>query len=402
MTAKIRSLVSKKKKRYKEDGFNLDLTYIYDNIIAMGFPADKLEGVYRNPIDEVVRFLDSKHYNHYRIYNLCSERHYDSSKFHNRVAEYPFDDHCPPSVELLRAFCEDVDNWLAQDKRNVAAIHCKAGKGRTGVMICAYMLHKGLVADSTSALNYYGEKRTHDNRGVTIPSQIRYVDYYQELVKFNLNYRPIGIILCSIHLEPTPPNFINTHFVIYHLDQHNRCTKINGPVEVETSPSTLSNSSITTNTIGCMPNNNMIVDDKPNANSTTTTTTTAPATTTTSFQPSDLDVQQQLLQQQQPIEYYFEDPLYLNGDIRIEFYQQKSKIIKKEKLFSFWFNTFFAVGLQNSNQRRYGVDGTSNDLNLVFYKQHLDKAYKDTTHKIFGEDFKVILKFKRAPPPSVL
>jgi len=379
MTAKIRSLVSKKKKRYKEDGFNLDLTYIYDNIIAMGFPADKLEGVYRNPIDEVVRFLDSKHYNHYRIYNLCSERHYDSNKFHNRVAEYPFDDHCPPSLELLRAFCEDVDDWLAQDKRNVAAIHCKAGKGRTGVMVCAYMLHKGLVADSTSALNYYGEKRTHDNKGVTIPSQKRYVDYYQELVRINLNYRPIGIILCSIHLEPTPPNFINTHFVIYHLDQHNRCTKINGPVEVDTPPSTASNSSITTNTSGCTINN--MVDDMKNSNT---------------FQPSDDD------SQQQPLEYYFEDPLYMSGDIKIEFYQQKSKIIKKEKLFSFWFNTFFAVGCQNDNQRRYGMDIASKNLNLVFSKEHLDKAYKDTTHKLFGEDFKVILKFKRAPPPSVL
>lgn len=333
MTAKIRSLVSKKKKRYKEDGFNLDLTYIYDNIIAMGFPADKLEGVYRNPIDEVVRFLDSKHHNHYRIYNLCSERQYDSNKFHNRVAEFPFDDHCPPPLELLRSFCEDVDNWLVEDKRNVAAIHCKAGKGRTGVMICAYMLHKGLVADTKSALSYYGEKRTHDNRGVTIPSQKRYVDYYSKLVKFNLNYRPIGIVLCSIHLEPTPPNFISTHFVIYR-----RSFRI-----LETN-----------------------FDD---------------------------------------YEYYFEDPLFLAGDIKIEFYQQKSKIIKKEKLFSLWFNTFFAVGNQhhsNDNQRRYGMDMTSNDLNLVFYKEHLDKAYKDTTHKMFGEDFKVILKFKRAPPPSVL
>ena len=69
--------------------------------------------------------------------------------------------------------------------KGVAAIHCKAGKGRTGVMIVCYLIFSGLCETSGDALAHYASQRTLNNKGVTIASQIRYIKYFEAFLSSN-------------------------------------------------------------------------------------------------------------------------------------------------------------------------------------------------------------------------
>ncbi|KAL8248755.1 hypothetical protein R6Q59_005623 [Mikania micrantha] len=178
----IRRLVSQKRRRMLVGGYDLDMSYITPRILAMSFPAERMKAIYRNPMWQVKDVLEMKHHGHYKVYNLCIEEDYDPSHFNGLVERYPFDDNHVPHLPLIKAFCESVHSWLSSDPKNIVVIHCMAGKGRTGLMVCSYLVYTGMLA--VEALQVYADKRTTNNLGVTIPSQRRYVDYWQKCLSF--------------------------------------------------------------------------------------------------------------------------------------------------------------------------------------------------------------------------
>lgn len=166
----IKILVSKKKERYVSEGFDLDLSFILPNLIAMGYPAQGFESYYRNSMEEVRSFFNKKFFSHYKIYNLCSEKRYGDTEFKNCDQTFTFDDHNPPMFITLVDFCKNLASFLDESPQNVAGIHCKAGKGRTGVMISCYLVYNQFCKTAHEALVYYGKIRTKNAKGVTIPS----------------------------------------------------------------------------------------------------------------------------------------------------------------------------------------------------------------------------------------
>ncbi|VDO90158.1 unnamed protein product [Heligmosomoides polygyrus] len=200
----LRSVISQNRRRYTEDGFNLDLTYITDRIIAMGYPAKSLERLYRNSMCHTVKFLERNHAGHYKVFNLRGNYFYKVEKFHGRVGLYHMKDHHPPRLDLMDPFCKEVNEYLKADPRNVVAVHCKAGKGRTGVMICAYLVSINFYNLPRQVMDYYSIVRTVNNKGVTIPSQRRYVYYFSQMHKHGLTYTPLRIELVGVYVERPP------------------------------------------------------------------------------------------------------------------------------------------------------------------------------------------------------
>ena len=200
----IRRVLSKKTDRYTEEGFDLDLTYITERIIAMSFPASGVESVYRNCLRDVAKMLMNKHGENYLVFNL-SERRYDISKLNNQVLDFGWPDHLAPSLDRLCSICKSISSWLDSDQRHVAVVHCVGGKGRTGVVVAAYLHYSNICNTPESALDKFAMQRFfNEKQGVNQPSQRRYVYYFADLLAGQLIAHNRPIVITRIALEGIP------------------------------------------------------------------------------------------------------------------------------------------------------------------------------------------------------
>ena len=307
----VKALVSKKKNRFCFDGFDLDLTYITTRIIAMGFPSTSIEGLYRNPLEEVQRFFNTRHPSHYKVYNLCEEKTYSNNLFYKQ-GYFPFKDHEAPPLNLIRPFCDDAKSFLDEDEKNVIAVHCKAGKGRTGTLICCLLLYMKVFDNSDECLQYYGMMRAENGKGVTIPSQIRYVNYFEKIIKDNMTH-PITFIKKKIKKIRmfTIPKFHKIYTPIFTINnnKNNYCSK-----------------------------KKKTVSDKEGSNAVL-----------------DFDIEN--------------NGFIVEGDVQIIFYRIHI-IGKKENIFKLWFNTNFIPNDSNIYVfDKKSIDKANNDIECKYFKE---------------------------------
>lgn len=181
--ALLRSIVAGPRLQHEEAG--LDLCYVNPSsptLIAMSMPAPAFpKKAYRNPLDEVISYLNKKHGDAWSIWEFRAEgTGYLDADVHHRIFHAPWPDHHPPPFALIPRILASMRNHLHSRPDAAAVVHCKAGKGRSGTVCCSYLIAEaGWTANDALARFTAARMRPGFGEGVSIPSQRRWVGYVE-------------------------------------------------------------------------------------------------------------------------------------------------------------------------------------------------------------------------------
>ncbi|XP_067300590.1 tensin-1 isoform X6 [Pseudorasbora parva] len=188
-----------------EENYEVDLVYITERIISVTFPSNVEEPSYSANIKEVATMLRSKHGDNYLLFNL-SEKRYDISKLNPKVLDFGWPDHHAPALDKICSICKAMDTWMNADSHNVVVLHNKGNRGRTGVVVAAYMHYSNISASADQALDRFAMKRFYEDKVLPVgqPSQRRYVQYFSGLLSGNIkiNNKPLFLHHVIMHGIP--------------------------------------------------------------------------------------------------------------------------------------------------------------------------------------------------------
>ncbi|XP_068455135.1 tensin-2-like isoform X2 [Clinocottus analis] len=190
-----------------ERHYDFDLTYITERIISVFFLPDLQEQHYRRNLQEVASMLRCKHQDKFLLLNLSEKRH-DISRLNPKVQDFGWPDAHAPPLDRICAVCKAMETWLTSDPHNVVVLHCKGNKGKTGVIVAAYMHYSKISAGAEQALTTLAMRKFCEDKvsAWLQPSQSRYIFYFGGLLSSSIKMNSSPLFLHQV-LIPSLPNF---------------------------------------------------------------------------------------------------------------------------------------------------------------------------------------------------
>ena len=98
---------------------DLDLHLVTERIAAMSFPAEGLESAMRNHLEDIANILETRHPNHYMVFNL-TERNYSVQKFVTGLCSQPgWSTQKPTAFRIVLETIHLCLDFLRRDAKNV-------------------------------------------------------------------------------------------------------------------------------------------------------------------------------------------------------------------------------------------------------------------------------------------
>ncbi|XP_061111783.1 tensin-3-like isoform X2 [Conger conger] len=188
-----------------EEGYELDLIYVTERIIAVSFPRVCSEETYQRNLQDVTRMLKSKHANNYLVINLSEKRH-DLTKMNPKTMDMGWPDLHAPPLDKICTICKAMENWLNADLQHVVVVHCRGGKGRIGVIISSFVNFTNISASAGQALDRFAMRKFYDDKvsALMTPSQKRYVWILNSLLTGSVKMNSSPLFLHCVILHGIP------------------------------------------------------------------------------------------------------------------------------------------------------------------------------------------------------
>jgi len=198
----LRKLISSPRNRHNDElsSTSLDLAYLTPNLIVMSTPASSFpKNLWRNPVEDVRKFLDANHKDNWWVWSLRGEgSDYFDKDLEGKVSHSGWPDHHPPPFEYMGPILASIHKHLSSNPKATAVLHCKAGKGRSGTIAVSYLITYSNW-DANKALQHFTIQRMRIGEGVSIASQrrwVRYVDFWANTLE--RTYKPRTVRICKI------------------------------------------------------------------------------------------------------------------------------------------------------------------------------------------------------------